>query len=295
MVLTFDDLPAQRAQRLTTERLTELNDAIVGSLAQHRLPAIGFVNEIKLRAPGAPADASADPARVELLKRWLEADLELGNHTYSHPDLHRLPLADFQKDVLRGEEITRPLAAEHGRPLRYFRHPFLRTGRDLETRDGLHEFLAEHGYQVAPVTVDNSEWIFARAYDLALDRDDNATRERLGEAYGVYMEAMVEYYEGQSRALFGREIPQVLLLHANDLNADYLEPLLDRLVARGYRFIDLEEALSDPAYASPDRYVGPGGITWLHRWALTREVDRSMFAGEPATPDWVQELAGIRE
>ncbi|MEE8524760.1 MAG: polysaccharide deacetylase, partial [Thermoanaerobaculia bacterium] len=156
-------------------------------------------------------------------------------------------------------------------------------------------FLTERGYRVAPVTVDNSEWIFARAYDEALDRGDKPLGQRLGDAYQVYMEAMVEYYEGQSLALFEREIPQVLLLHANALNAHHLAPLLKRLVARGYRFVDLDTALADPAYASPDRYIGPGGITWLHRWALTREVDRSIFSGEPATPEWVQEVAGIRE
>lgn len=47
-------------------------------------------------------------------------------------------------------------------------------------------------------------------------------------------------------------------------------------------------ALADPAYASPDTYPGPGGITWLHRWAITRGVDRAVFAGEPEAPDRVE-------
>ncbi len=118
---------------------------------------------------------------------------------------------------------------------------------------------------------------------------------RLASAYLDYMEAMVAYYEGQSRALFQREIPQVLLLHANALNARLLPDLVNRLRSRAYAFIDLETALRDPAYESADTYVGPGGITWLHRWAITRGVDRSLFAGEPRTPAWVQALAGIEE
>ncbi len=59
--------------------------------------------------------------------------------------------------------------------------------------------------------------------------------------------------------------------------------------------MDIETALLDSAYASPDTYVGPGGITWLHRWALTRKVDRSIFAGEPEAPEWVQQIAGFHE
>lgn len=290
MVLTFDDLPAQRAQSQPQARIVEITDGLLRSLAQHKIPAIGFVNEDKLESAG-----TLDPARVKLLERWLDAGHELGNHSYSHPDVHRLPLADFQRDVLKGETVTRPLVTSRGGKLRYFRHPFLHSGRDLETKHGLERFLAEHGYQVAPVTIDNSEWIFARAYTEALDRGDEDLRNKTADAYVDYMERMVEYYEGQSRALFEREIPQVLLLHANALNGHHLGRLIAMLERRGYRFIDLETALEDPAYDSPDAYVGRGGITWLHRWAITRGVDRSSFRGEPATPQWVQELAGIEE
>ena len=38
-------------------------------------------------------------------------------------------------------------------------------------------------------------------------------------------------------------------------------------------------------------YVGGGGITWLHRWALTKRLPKTFFAGEPETPAWVAELA----
>ena len=114
--------------------------------------------------------------------------------------------------------------------------------------------------------------------------------KRLGEAYVHYMERMVIFYEGQSRGVFEREIPQVLLVHANTLNAHYLAPLLERLRARGYLFVDLEEALRDEAYVSADTYVGPGGITWLHRWAITDNMDRSIFAGEPVPSEWLEDI-----
>lgn len=290
MVLTFDDLPAQRAQFLPEDRVAEINERLVELLASRGIPAIGFVNEDKLEVEGEVARR-----RVELLELWLDAGLELGNHSYSHPDLHRVPLGEFLDDITRGERVLRPTLKAYGLEPRFFRHPFLHTGTDLETKTAVENYLAAHSYRVAPVTIDNSEWIFARAYDEALDRTDTDLQQQLGDAYVDYMVAMTVYYEDQSRKLFDREIPQVMLLHANAINAHHLEALLLRLSERGYAFIDLETALADPAYASSDTFTGRGGITWLHRWALTREVDRSMFAGEPTTPDWVQETAGISE
>ena len=53
------------------------------------------------------------------------------------------------------------------------------------------------------------------------------------------------------------------------------------------------EALRDSAYRSPDAFTGRGGISWLHRWALTAGRRPDFFAGEPATPDWVLTEAGI--
>lgn len=290
MAVTFDDLPAQRAQALPGVRVQAISTDLVELLVSEQVPAIGFVNEDKLYVDGV-----LDPTRVELLERWLEAGLELGNHTFSHPDLHRVSLDEFRRDVIRGEQVIRPLSDSRGGELRFFRHPFLHTGRDLDTKLALEDFLTRRGYRVAPVTIDNSEWIFARAYDEALDRRDEPLQRRIAREYQLYMLQMVEFYEGQSVGLFAREIPQVLLLHANALNAEHLGELLDSLRRRGYRFVDLDTALEDPAYASEDTYVGPGGITWLHRWAITRGVDRSLFGGEPTTPNWVQELAGVRE
>lgn len=290
MAITIDDLPAQRASTRSQVELEDTLGRLIQTLGTENVPAIGFVNESKLEVDGTLA-----PERVGLLKQWMEAGLELGNHSYSHPDLHRIELADFEKDVLRGEAVSRALASEMDMPWRFFRHPFLHTGTSLETKQGLESFLAEHGYQVAPVTIDNSEWIFAVAYDVARSSSDPQLVARVGLSYIDYMEAVVAFYEGQSQSLFDREIAQTLLIHANPLNADHLGSLIARLRKRGYRFVALDEALTDPAYSSADTYVGRGGITWLHRWALTRQVDRSMFRGEPETPAWISQLAGIEE
>jgi hypothetical protein len=108
------------------------------------------------------------------------------------------------------------------------------------------------------------------------------------------MDRVLQFYEAQSITLLGRNIPQVLLLHANTLNADAFDALATGYEKRGYSFISLDQALRDRAYASPDRYVGSAGITWLHRWALTEGRRGAVFAGEPEVPAWIERAAASR-
>ena len=287
IAITVDDLPVNSPTRRDIEFQREVTERLVSAFVRHRVPAIGFVNEDKLAPSG-----TVDPQRVALLRRWLDAGLELGNHGHSHLDLHRVSLAEYQDDIARGERIMRALADSAGRPLRWFRHPFLHTGRDLGTRQALERFLATRGYAVAPVTVDNYDYLFAAAWDRAATRPDvDSARARIAGEYLAYMERVVAYYERQSSSLLGREIPQVLLLHASALNAATLDRLLGMLVARGYAFAALDEVVSDPAYRSRDTYTGPAGITWLHRWALTAGRRGADFAGEPVVPEWIERAA----
>jgi hypothetical protein len=134
------------------------------------------------------------------------------------------------------------------------------------------------------VTIDNQEWVFAAAYLRARERQDAEQMEQITTAYFEHIEACVQYYRELSARLFRRDIPQVLLLHANQLNADHIDELLARLRAGGAEFVTLEQAVSDPAYQSADSYVGPRGLSWLQRWALSRELP---VPEEPREPVWV--------
>jgi peptidoglycan-N-acetylglucosamine deacetylase len=98
------------------------------------------------------------------------------------------------------------------------------------------------------------------------------------------MESIVAFFETRSREVFGREIPHILLLHANQLNADLMPALLEMFRARGYRFITLDQALRDKAYQTPETYVGKNGISWLHRWSKTKGMPEK---SEPDPPAWV--------
>ncbi|MEP7346398.1 MAG: polysaccharide deacetylase family protein [Gemmatimonadaceae bacterium] len=286
VAITFDDLPGVSMADQSMAHLERLTLALLGSLARQRVPAIGFVNEEKLDSAGM-----TQPARVALLEQWLAKGFDLGNHSFSHLDLHRVSIADMEADAVKGDVTTRALLRAHGRVPKYFRHPFLHTGLDSATRSNFESVLANRGYRVAPVTIDNGDYVFAAAYGWSQAQGDTLSAKRVRAEYLGYMERVVSYYEQQSKAFLGREIRQVLLLHANALNADTFEELAELLRVRGYTFVTLDRAVADPAYSSPDQYYGPGGISWIHRWALTAGKRGAFFAGEPEVPDWITRLS----
>ena len=279
VAITIDDLPAVSRNFTSAADHERLTTKLVGALVRHHVPAIGFVNEGKLYRGGA-----LDEREVDLLRQWARARLELGNHTYSHADLHAVDVDRYLDDITRGDEATRRVLAAVGQKPRYFRHPFLHTGRALGVRARVDSLLASRDYRVAPVTVDNYDYLFAAAYDDALARRDSAEATQVGRQYVAYMDTVFGFYEAQSRAIVGREIPQVLLIHASLLNADLFDALARMMERRGYAFASLDAVLSDSVYQRADTYVGPAGITWLHRWALTSGMRGATFAGEPEVP-----------
>ena len=286
IAITIDDLPVVSTRKDLKNR-QEITKKLLRHIRNEHIPAIGFVNENKLYSGD-----KRDEAQIDLLRMWLDAGLELGNHTFSHRSLNNIGLKDYEGDLLKGETITKELMAAKGRKLRYFRHPFLQTGRSMEIKATFNDFLTDHGYTIAPITFDNADYIFSAAYDKAFDRGDRDLMKRVGEAYVPYMESKLDYWERQSKKLFGREVSQTLLIHANFINSDYLDDLARMFRRRGYRLVDLDTALKDEAYRLPDTYVGPAGISWLHRWA--REKGReAIVPDEPKVPDFVLKASGF--
>lgn len=278
VAVTFDDLPSP--EKLDVQSLETLTRNLLKTFTQYKLPVVGFVNEGKLEVENEKA------ARTRVLKLWTDAGFELGNHTYSHPYFFKKTLAEFEENVIKGEPVTRQLVTEQGMKLRYFRHPFLSTGPDAATRAAFEKFLTERGYRVAPVTIDNSDWLFAGVYADAQKRGDTETMRRVADAYVPYLERVFEFHEKLSRDVVGYELRQILLLHANSLNADHFGKVVEMMKRRGYQFISLEEALQDKAYQLPDTYIGANGISWLQRWAITQG---GKYREEPSIPKFVEE------
>lgn len=280
VALTFDDIPTTLVGTDCAETARYVNDRILAGLDRAAVSATGFVY--------AGRTCGLDPARLRdpILRAWLDAGHDLGNHTWSHPDLEDTPLQAYLEDVRRGGRVVDALLRERGKSLVWFRHPMLHAGETPEKKRGLARFLRERGWSVAPVTVDNQEYVYAYVYQVAHDRGDTVLAERVAEAYLDHLEHAFEYFETRSREVIGREIPQVLLLHANRLNADMIEEVIALVGDRGYRVVELSDVMEDPAYRRGDPYVGPGGPSWIERWAVA-EGGRARRG--PREASWIAE------
>ncbi len=280
VAVTIDDLPSGTADRLPATEITALTAKLLGTLRDQKIPVVGFVNEKKLYKPGEVDE------RIKALQMWLDYGFELGNHTFSHPSLNQVPLQVWEDDVIQGEPVIRMLMAQHKMKLRYFRHPYLDTGRDLLTRRQAEQFLTQRGYRIAPVTLDGWDWMFAGLYEDAKKRNDTDLQQQIVKEYLAHHDAVFAYCEEQSRTLLGYEPKQILLLHASNLEADHIGDLMDLMRKRGYRFITLQDALEDGAYSLPDTYVGEEGTGWLDHWAISE--GKVPAEGPPIAP-WVME------
>jgi peptidoglycan/xylan/chitin deacetylase (PgdA/CDA1 family) len=278
VAITIDDLPAGAANSMPASTISEMTAKLLGTLRDQKVPVVGFVNEKKLYKWGEVDE------RIHALQMWLDYGFELGNHTFSHSSLNQVGLQPWEDDVVQGESVTRMLLAAHNMKLRYFRHPFLDTGRDLQNRRQAEAFLVARGYRIAPVTLDAWDWMYAGVYEDAKKRADTALEQELAHSYLSYSDAVFAYSEQLSKQTIGYEPKQILLLHANQLEADHIGELLELMRKRGYHFIALAEALSDPAYALPDTFVGEEGTGWLDHWAITLGKPPQ---GAPVFPQWV--------
>ena len=116
-----------------------------------------------------------------------------------------------------------------------------------------------------PVTIDNDEWKYNKSYLDALSEGDKKKAAEVGAAYLDHMMEMTDHFVAIAKEKTGGQIKHILLLHMNQLNADYLDALLARYLKRGWKFITVAEAMKDPVYKKKDEYVGPNGISFLKR------------------------------
>src|SRR5947207_11596546 len=100
IAITIDDLPAAGIGVAGSETL-DMTAKFLGTLRDQKVPAVGFVNERKLYRQFGEVDQ-----RIKALSMWLDYGFELGNHTYSHASLSRVPLKEWEEEVILGETVT---------------------------------------------------------------------------------------------------------------------------------------------------------------------------------------------
>jgi hypothetical protein len=98
--------------------------SIVATLKAAKAPATyGFINAKGIQ------DA---PETAEFLEIWRAAGHPLGNHTFSHMDLHMNSVEAFAQDTLANEKTLRASMGSHD--WHWFRYPYLREGETADKR-----------------------------------------------------------------------------------------------------------------------------------------------------------------
>lgn len=286
MAVTMDDLPyVNTSNGVYIKNARAATAKILSTLKKHKVQAVGFVNEHMLE--------NSREQRTALLRQWVDSGMILGNHTYSHPDFNRLTVEQFQEEITKGDVVSRQLMRSRQPYQLYFRHPMTHTGDTKEKKEAIEKFLAARGYKVTPHTIENSDFIFNVGYVGALQKNDEALAKRVRDEYVAYTIAATQFAEKISPEIFGREIPQLLVIHANDITAECLDEILQKFEARGYTFVTLDAVMADPAYQTKDTYVTKFGPTWLFRWMKSKGMDVD-FEGDPDPPKWVMDLYDVR-
>jgi peptidoglycan/xylan/chitin deacetylase (PgdA/CDA1 family) len=284
VAITFDDLPYVSAgSDVSTQAAIAAQHRIVEVLRRAHVPATGFVNEDKVQALG--------PAGPRLLAEWNKGLLALGNHGYSHFDSNDIDVPAIEREIVKGEATIRPMAASAGRNILFFRFPYNHVGDTEPKRAAIEKLLANHGYRLAASTIDTSDYLFNSAYERAFAKRDTAMMQRIERAYLDYSRVQIAYYGALDRKIVGREVPAIMLLHANRLNAATIRSLLGLFRAAGYGFVSLSQAQADPAYSIMPAVATKYGPMWAYRWARERQVkvDGRLEQDPPA---WISDYAG---
>jgi peptidoglycan/xylan/chitin deacetylase (PgdA/CDA1 family) len=284
--VTVDDLPYITKIFKDFKTGQYITGKLLSAFKQYNAVALGSVNSGKLFS-----DDKLDSGKIELLYQWLDSGMNLGNHTYAHKNYNKISFSEFRTDILDGEICLKDILEKRNQKLIYFRHPHLFRGDSKEKADSLQSFLDSLGYIVAPVTLDNSDYIFSWAYEKALYANNDSLAKKIGRDYISYMSEVMDYYESQSVKITGYNVKHILLMHANLLNADYIGELLKMYSDKGYSFISIEEALKDKCYREyKDEFYKKSGISWLHRWAYTMGKRGDFFKGEPDVPLYITDF-----
>lgn len=242
IAITIDDAPAHGPVPAGETQVGVAARMIAALSEAGEAPATVFING---------ASVERDPATARVLELWRAAGHALGNHTWAHQNLNVVGAEAYEAEILHNEPLLAVLMGE--RDWRWFRYPFLAEGDDPLMRTRIRAFLDARGYRVAAVTMSFDDWAWSDPYLRCRALGDDAAIARMERSYLEAAEAAFDHSRVMAQALYGEDIPYVLLLHTGAFHARMLPQVLALYRARGAAFIPLEQAQSHPFYEADMR------------------------------------------
>ncbi len=270
IALTIDDLPSHGSLPPGMTR-ADVAESILKTLKDAHAPKVyGFINAKELEQ---------HPEDVTVLRLWRGAGFPLGNHTYAHLSLNDTSADEFDQSVAADEPLLKSLMGRQN--WHWFRYPYLWEGDTLEKRHAVRQYLKDHKYHVAQVTLDFEDYLWNAPYARCVEKNDAASVDWLKSSYLATAAEYIALGQSAAKLIYGRDIKHVLLLHIGGFETVMLPQLLGSLKRQGFKFITLPEAEKDPAYKSdPDLAMKDGG-TLLDQMLEAKHLDLPPHAEKP--------------
>jgi len=270
VAITFDDLPLNGDLPPGVTRVQIAQDTIALLKQRHLPAAYGFINAKKL-------EGNVDAA--EALKVWA-ANEPLGNHTYGHLNLNENPVEAFEREIDQNEPALELLAGKDAN-WHWLRYPFLHEGETVEKRRAVRSYLQAHGYRVAQVTLDWEDYLWNSAYARCAAKSDAQSIAWLRSSYLETESAYLDLGNQLSSLVYGHNINHVLLLHLGAFSSTILPEAFDLMQKKGFTFVTLEEAESDPAYEGDPDVGSKYGGTLLELWIEAKKIKFPQVKDKP--------------
>lgn len=239
VAITIDDLPFVGSANYNPGKLRRERERfmkILEAIKERQVPATGFV-----------VAGTIEKDQWELLNAFAGAGLEVGNHTYSHPNLNRTATQRYITDIDKADKVLTPILTQP----KFFRYPYLAEGRGDKKQQVL-SFLQEKGYVIAPVTIDSKDFRFNDRLFSIYWRNRPKHLPGLKRQYLNYIWQQTLRAEKISRKQ-GRPIKEILLIHANLINAHAMGDIIDLYQSKGYKIVPLKDILKPSAVAKIPR------------------------------------------
>ena len=263
IALTFDDGPDPR-----------WTPAILDILRQENVPATFFI-------VGKNGEAHPD-----LIRRIVNEGHEIGNHTFTHPNLGEVPVSITKLELTATQRLIESLT---GRSTVLFRPPYFGDAEADKPQEVEPAFVAKQmGYIMVGVRIDPDDW------ELPVKADEVVTR--------TVSRAMDTNPETRG---------QVVLLHdsGGDRSAtiEALPTLIHELRQRGFKFVPVSDLaglsrnqVMPPIAASERVFTRADAVTffalslggWLLQWTfivgILLGLGRLLFVGSLALAQWIR-------
>ena len=261
LAITVDDLPTHSSVPMGVDRVS-IAKKLLKALTQYHVPEVyGLINAVKI---------SEDPASLNVLKQWLKSGYPLGNHTFSHKNINRVPIEEFKVDIEKNEQLLKELTRDTG--WRFFRYPFLIEGGDLERRNAIRGFLKDRGYTIAQVTVDFKDWSWNAPYTRCSNKKKKDEIRWLRKSYVAYAKFKLQQAKAVTDYIYKRPVKHILLLHIGAFDAEMLEEVLHVYKDLGVKFIPLSDAIKDEIYSYDPGQVSNHGDEFTFQVMKARGV-----------------------